>query len=82
MGARRVTRKARRFGAVLRAARKRRGWSQAELALKLRRSGSNISNYENGKTIPRLDTLLLLAEPLDLEVLTPKALLQDATKST
>ena len=72
MAGKRVTKEAKRFGAILRSARIRKGLSQGELALIVKRSGPNISNYENGKDLPRLDTLLDLTRALDLELLAPK----------
>jgi transcriptional regulator with XRE-family HTH domain len=40
------------------------GMSQAELAEKTRTTQAQITNYENGKSIPRADTLMRLSHAL------------------
>lgn len=59
----------------LKEARRKRGWSQAELG---RRSGlpqMHISGIESGKIVPRFDTLLDLVRLLDYDLLmVPRAL--------
>jgi len=59
----------------LRAARKRRGWSQAELGRLVGLPQMHISGIESGKIVPRFDTLLDLARMLDYDLLmVPRAL--------
>lgn len=50
----------RSFADVLRLERKRRGWTQAELAERLQVRQSAISHWESGRERPALEHLLLL----------------------
>lgn len=50
-------------------ARKRRGWSQAELGQKVGLPQMHVSNVETGKVVPRFDTLLDLVRVLDYDLL-------------
>ncbi len=59
----------------LKEARKRRGWSQAELGQRVGLPQMHISGIESGKIVPRFDTLLDLARMLDYDLLMiPRAL--------
>lgn len=51
------------------AARKRKGWSQAELGRRAGLTQVHISWIETGKKVPRVDTLLNLVRLLDLDLL-------------
>lgn len=53
-----------RLGARLRARREALGWSQAELAEKVRISTNYVGVLERGLKLPTLDTLLALAKAL------------------
>lgn len=56
-------------------ARKKRGWSQAELGRRVELPQMHISAIETGKIVPRYDTLLDLVRVLDLDlVMVPRAL--------
>lgn len=54
---------------VLMDARRQRGWSQAELGLRVGLPQMHISAIETGKVIPRYDTLLELVRVLDYDLL-------------
>lgn len=54
-----------RFGVNLRRIRRRAGITQEELAALVEMDRAQISNFENGKRTPRLDTLLKLMGALD-----------------
>lgn len=59
----------------LRAARKARGWSQAELGRHVGLPQMHISGIESGKIVPRFDTLLDLTRTLGYDLLMiPRAL--------
>lgn len=53
----------------LKAARLKRGWSQAELGRKVGLPQTHVSTIEAGKTVPRFDTLLDIARTLDHDLL-------------
>ncbi len=56
-------------------ARRKRGWSQAELGRRLGMPQMHISGIETGKIVPRFDTLLELVRVLDRDLLlVPRAL--------
>ncbi|MGN6662603.1 MAG: helix-turn-helix domain-containing protein [Solirubrobacterales bacterium] len=57
---------AERFGWNLRLARQRAGLRQHELAARMGR-GSDVSVWETGSQCPRIDTVVRLAEALDIE---------------
>lgn len=44
------------------ALRKKQGWSQAQLARKLHISASAEGNYEQGRRLPNVETLILMAQ--------------------
>src|SRR3954464_3160215 len=56
------------FGARLRAARDRRGMTQAQLAEVTGAYPSQISNYENGEKVPEGETMVALADALDVSL--------------
>src|SRR5712675_453254 len=59
----------------LKAARLKRGWSQARLGQHIGLPQMHISGIETGKIVPRFDTLLDLVRVLGLDLLTvPRAL--------
>jgi transcriptional regulator with XRE-family HTH domain len=59
----------------LKQARLKRGWSQLELGERVGLPQVHISAIENGKTVPRYDTLLDLVRVLDRDlVMVPRAL--------
>src|SRR5437763_12153192 len=51
------------------AARRERGWSQAELGKRVGIAQMHISGIETGKIVPRYDTLLELVRVLDHDLL-------------
>ena len=53
----------------LKEARRRRGWSQAELGRRASLPQMHISGIESGKIVPRYDTLLDLVRVLDYDLL-------------
>lgn len=56
-------------------ARRKRGWSQAELGRRVGLPQVHISSIETGKVVPRYDTLLDLVRVLDYDlVLVPRPL--------
>jgi transcriptional regulator with XRE-family HTH domain len=56
-------------------ARKKRGWSQRDLAGRLTVGQRHISGIESGKIVPRYDTLLEIVRVLDRDlVMVPRAL--------
>jgi transcriptional regulator with XRE-family HTH domain len=59
----------------LKEARKKRGWSQRDLARRLGIAQRHISGIESGKIVPRYDTLLELVRMLDRDlIMVPRAL--------
>ena len=50
-------------------ARHKRGWTQAELGRQIGLPQVHISGIENGKVVPRFDTLLELVRVLDRDLL-------------
>jgi len=59
----------------LRNARKKRGWSQRELARHLGIAQRHVSGIESGKIVPRYDTLLELVRTLNYDlIMVPRAL--------
>lgn len=58
------------IGENIRTARIKRGLTQQELAQKLNKANTSISNYESGNRPIRLDDLLLLATALNVDVTT------------
>jgi transcriptional regulator with XRE-family HTH domain len=56
-------------------ARRKRGWSQAELGKRLGMPQMHVSGIETGKIVPRFDTLLDIVRVLDRDLLlVPQAL--------
>ena len=55
------------LGSALRLLREAAGLTQAELAQKAGMGKSQLSKYENGKELPKLETLERLLEVLDTE---------------
>ena len=56
-------------------ARRKRGWSQAELGKRLGMPQMHVSAIETGKVVPRFDTLLDVVRVLDRDLLlVPRAL--------
>jgi transcriptional regulator with XRE-family HTH domain len=53
----------------LKEARRKRGWSQAELGRRVSLPQMHISGIESGKIVPRFDTLLDLVRVLDYDLL-------------
>jgi transcriptional regulator with XRE-family HTH domain len=58
---------AERFGWNLRIARRKAGLSQRELAERMGRDQSRIAVWESGKRQPRIDTVVRLAEALEID---------------
>jgi transcriptional regulator with XRE-family HTH domain len=57
-------------------ARKKRGWSQRDLASRLGIGQRHISGIESGKIVPRYDTLLEIVRTLDHDLMmVPRALM-------
>lgn len=56
------------FGTRLRAARDRRGMTQAQLAEAIGAYPSQISNYENGEKVPEGETMVALSDALDVSL--------------
>jgi len=60
---------------ALKDARKKRGWSQRDLARRLGIAQRHISGIESGKIVPRYDTLLELVRMLEHDlIMVPRAL--------
>src|SRR5437879_11569600 len=57
----------------LKEARRKRGWSQAELGRRAGLPQMHISGIESGKIVPRFDTLLDLVRVLDYDLLMVRA---------
>jgi HTH-type transcriptional regulator / antitoxin HipB len=56
-------------------ARRKRGWSQRDLASRLEIGQRHISGIESGKIVPRYDTLLEMVRMLDRDlIMVPRAL--------
>lgn len=56
---------AEKLGTNIRSLRSKKGWSQSELADKIGVHLTHINRIENGKYLPSLDTVVLLAEALE-----------------
>ncbi len=57
-----------KFGAVLVQEYKKRGITQYSLAKKMERSTRYLNNLEHDRNEPRLTTILLLADAIDMEL--------------
>ena len=65
---------------ILASSRKKRAWSQRDLADKLKMGQSQISDIEAGKRDPRINTVIEIARALGLElVLVPRPMLPAVT---
>jgi transcriptional regulator with XRE-family HTH domain len=58
---------AEQFGDNLRLVRERRGYTQRRLAELSGKFRTDISDIERGRKLPRLDTIVLLAEAMNVE---------------
>ncbi|HCJ16117.1 MAG TPA: hypothetical protein DHV57_01725 [Hyphomonas sp.] len=56
------------IAAAIRAARRSRGLTQEVLAERIGRTSASLSNLERAQAVPSLDTLLLLAQVLDVPI--------------
>ena len=56
------------LGASIYTRRKRRGWNQSDLAREASVRQQLISDLENGRRIPRLDTIVKVLAALDLDL--------------
>ncbi|EMN01101.1 MULTISPECIES: helix-turn-helix domain-containing protein [Leptospira] len=56
---------AEKLGTNIRSLRSKKGWSQTELADKIGVHLTHINRIENGKYLPSVDTIVLLAEALE-----------------
>lgn len=56
------------FGNRLKLLRKRRGFSQASLGVRINKSKSAISSYESNSQMPPLDVLVSIAQVLDVSL--------------
>ncbi|EMO77672.1 DNA-binding helix-turn-helix protein [Leptospira kirschneri str. 200801925] len=56
---------AEKLGTNIRSLRSKKGWSQTELADKIGVHLTHINRIENGKYLPSLDTVVLLADALE-----------------
>ena len=57
------------IGEKIKALRKKRGWSQAELGERVGIEPQNISKYEKNKTVPRESTSQVFAEVFHLHTI-------------
>lgn len=55
------------FGSRVQDARKKRGWTQKELAARMRVSPQTVSQYECGKIYPKVETIAKFSEALEVE---------------
>ena len=67
-GVKDLARNPNQLGNLIRRARKRKGWSQTELAQNARLQQRQISLIENGYSSTKLQTLLALTAALDLDL--------------
>ena len=58
------------IAAAIRAARRARGLTQEALAERINRTSASLSNLERAHALPSLDTLILIAEVLDVPIST------------
>ncbi|MAN73979.1 MAG: hypothetical protein CME85_12150 [Henriciella sp.] len=54
------------LAAAIRAARRSKGLTQEELAERINRTAASLSNLERARSLPSLDTLVLIAEALEV----------------
>tara|TARA_R110000772_G_scaffold187380_5_gene298518 strand:- start:6859 stop:7203 length:345 start_codon:yes stop_codon:yes gene_type:complete len=58
------------IAAAIRAARRARGLTQEALAERINRTSASLSNLERAHALPSLDTLILIAEVLEVPIST------------
>lgn len=63
-----LARTPKQIGTLLQRARKRRGWTQSDLAARAGLRQATISGIETGDTPARLDSILAVLAALDLEL--------------
>lgn len=68
MGLPAAIRNERQLGALIRTARKSKGWRQVELARRASMRQQLVSDLENGVSSSRLDTILKILAALDLDL--------------
>ena len=68
MGQPKIVRDGKQLGAVIRSARKKKGWRQVDLARQASKRQQLISDLENGASSSRLDTILKILAALDLDL--------------
>lgn len=56
------------LAAAIRAARRSKGLTQEALAERIHRTSASLSNLERARSIPSLETLILIAEALELPI--------------
>ena len=56
------------LGATLRSLRQRRGLTQAELGARADMAAASVSHFETGQRLPSLDSLVKLADALEVSV--------------
>lgn len=66
------------LGERLKALRRERSWSQADLAAKVNADAGQISRYENGRMTPSAEAVVRLAEVLDIS--TDYLLIEDSPR--
>ncbi len=59
---------AQRVGERIRECRREKGWTQTEFAKRIGKLQSQVSEWENGEYEPQLDTLLMIAKKLNVEI--------------
>jgi len=68
MGRPKTVRNENQLGALIRTARKKKGWRQVDLARQASMRQQLISDLENGASSSRLDTILKVLAALDLDL--------------
>lgn len=68
MGRPKTVRNEKQLGALIRTARKKKGWRQVDLARQASMRQQLISDLENGASVSRLDTILKVLAALDLDL--------------
>lgn len=63
------------IAAAIRAARRSKGLTQEALAERIHRTSASLSNLERAQSLPSLDTLVLIAEALEVPI---SSLLEDS----
>ena len=56
------------IGDKIRQLRKKRGWSQDELATKINANGRHLSRYENNKNLPTTEVLIKLSNIFNVSI--------------